>query len=73
MSVPVSVPPDQGYELTRSSLEKMWKKYAEDKSYKDVFKVRQNVVQIKGKRGHQFLFQISRIYACKNTNTTVDT
>jgi hypothetical protein len=30
MSVPVSVPANNTYELRRSSIEDMWKKYAED-------------------------------------------
>jgi hypothetical protein len=29
MSVPVSLPANSSYELTRSSLEKMWKNYSE--------------------------------------------
>jgi hypothetical protein len=54
MIVPVSVPANKPYELTRSSLEEMWKMYA-DKLEGTGLKVKQNIVLTKGKRGGSIL------------------
>jgi len=72
MIVSVSVPDNKSYQLTSSRLEKMWDKYAEDELRGTGLKVKQNIVLTKGKRGDQFIIQISSIFACKYTNTAVD-
>jgi hypothetical protein len=73
MIVPVRVHADSTYELTRKSLEEMWNTYAKDELEKIGLQVKQNIVLIKGRGGDQFLIQISSTYACKHTNTAVDT
>jgi len=73
MIVPVSVWANESYELTRSSLEQMWEIYAENELPAIGLEVKQNIVLTKGKRADRFLIQISSIYACKHTNTAVDT
>lgn len=64
MSVPVSVHANKPYELTRSSLEEMWKEYAEHELQRIGLKVKQNIVLIKGKRGGGSILNPNFQYLC---------
>jgi hypothetical protein len=76
MVVAVNVPPGKNYELTRSSLEKMWQEYAKDELSIINLQVKHVIVTRcrEGGRGNYILVpDFQNFYASNHTNTELDT